>query len=181
MISHFVKKGAAKPRSYTLQPWKKSPDHENPKMSTSKAETETRSLRPHPAVFATGIAKYVFKKERLTVPPERVLQNSGLLPPKPGGHPTPPTTDSPAVPLEGTAIPTGAAAAVQDITSTAAEDIIDAALSVKPADEEWDWEQVEQERQRGMRIAEGWSKTDALHEEFTDDDRPVLGRYRDIP
>ncbi|KAL9024478.1 MAG: hypothetical protein Q9196_006490 [Gyalolechia fulgens] len=132
-------------------------------------------------MFATGIAKYVCKRGRITVPPERVLQASGLLPPKPIDRGTPPTTtDSPAGAVEGDSIPMGAASAAkaQDMTSSAAEDLIDAALSVKPTEVgEWDWESVERERQRGMRIAEAWSRTEELGEEFTGGEGMALGKY----
>ena len=37
----------------------------------------------HPAILASSIAKYVFKKGRLTIPPARILQASNLLPPEP--------------------------------------------------------------------------------------------------
>ncbi|KAI4161520.1 MAG: hypothetical protein LQ342_004804 [Letrouitia transgressa] len=181
VVSHFVQKGIGKPESYTLQPWKRAKGSAQSKGGNEQRASAAGESRPNPAVFATGIAKYVFKRERLTIPPERILQNSGLLPPKPSNLSTPLANDSPAVPLEGTAIPTGVATTVQDLTSTGAEDIIDAALSVKPSEMEWSWDDIEQERLRGMKIAEAWSKTDALNEEWTGDERPALGRYWDIP
>ncbi|KAL8704542.1 MAG: hypothetical protein Q9225_008081, partial [Loekoesia sp. 1 TL-2023] len=133
-----------------------------------------------PAIFATGIAKYVCKRGRITVPPERILQASGLLPPKPGNrrYETPPVvTDSPAVPVEGDAIPT-----IRDVTSTAAEDLIDAALNLRPTgNEEWDWDRVDRERLRGMEIAEAWSRTERLEDGFLGEEREALGRYWDFP
>jgi hypothetical protein len=97
LVSHIVKAGVVKPSAYTLQPWKQV----NPSASRSK-EVEPDAgkgfgngsakagsngiLRPpeaHPALVATSIAKYVFKRGRWTIPPEVALENSGLLPPRP--------------------------------------------------------------------------------------------------
>ena len=183
VITHFVKKGAVKPPGYTLQPGKKAgrPATKSSETSSNGSASKDKSV-PHSAIFATGISKYVAKHGRFTVPPERIIESSGLLPPKPADHATPqPTTDSPAVPLEGTAVPTEPMSTVQDLTSSGAQDLLDVALSVKhTADGEWDWERVEQERRRGMAIAEGWTKLEALHDEFTGDERAALGHFRDV-
>ncbi|KAL8839744.1 MAG: hypothetical protein Q9170_001615 [Blastenia crenularia] len=148
------------------------------------SKEEEKKKGSHPAIFATGLAKYVCKRGRITVSPERILQASGLLPPKPKDRETPPTTDSPAGPVEGDAIPMNAAptSLSQDMTSTAAEDLIDAALNVKPFGEgDWDWEKVERERQRGMKIAEAWARTEELGEEFWVGEGEALGRWWDFP
>ncbi|KAL8704150.1 MAG: hypothetical protein Q9201_002677 [Fulgogasparrea decipioides] len=192
VVTHFVRKGAVRPKGWTLQPWRNREEGFRVSRKTGSDEIgDSEKTRRKPLIFATGIAKYVAKRGRLTIPPERILQSSGLLPPKPHNQETtPPTTDSPAV-LSGTdaAISTTAAtaAAVQDLTSSAAEDIIDAALNAKPAsdgqegDEKWDWARVEQERQRGMKIMEAWNQTEALDEEFTGNESPALGQYWDFP
>ena len=101
VICHFVKPGVVKPKRYTLQPWRKG-KHQQQQQEEDPSETEgssssrngsggngnpttttPSSSAPHPAIFAAGIAKYVCKKGRLTIPPERVLRASKLLPPKP--------------------------------------------------------------------------------------------------
>ncbi|KAL8964179.1 MAG: hypothetical protein Q9197_006999, partial [Variospora fuerteventurae] len=164
VVTYFVEKGRVVPKGWVLQPWRnqggKGPDDND----EEPAEGERKGN--HPAIFATGIAKYVCKRGRLTVPPERILQSSNLLPPKPADKTTPPLTDSPAVPADGDAVPATAAAAAEaahDATTSAAEEMMDAALRVKPTggDGEWNWERVERERLRGMRIAEAWNGTEA--------------------
>ncbi|KAL8724082.1 MAG: hypothetical protein Q9166_008143 [cf. Caloplaca sp. 2 TL-2023] len=213
-VTYFIKKGAVKPKGWLLQPWRnKDPNQTRtqtpPPPSSSNAsstdgignstngkaqEKEEKRTGPHPAIFATGIAKYVAKRGRLTIPPELIFQNSGLLPPKPASHSPPPATDTPAAPLEGDTLPTAPAEALQDITSSKAEEMLDAALndSTEPnqkekekgggkEDEEWTWEKVERERQKGLRIAEAWNMTEKLSEGFDGDEGMALGKYWDFP
>ena len=75
LVSHVVKKGAIKPDSYVLQPWKKG--------KRRPSEQADEDLTKH--IFATSVARYVFKKGRLTINPEVVLERSRLLPPRPAG------------------------------------------------------------------------------------------------
>ncbi|KAL8769878.1 MAG: hypothetical protein Q9209_004316 [Squamulea sp. 1 TL-2023] len=193
-VTHFVKKGAVKPKGWLLQPWRNSDRRQTQQASEthignedpgSKGKEEERTTGVHPAIYATGIAKYVAKRGRLTIPPELILQNSGLLPPKPKDHETPPVSETPAVPVEGDALPM-AGAAGQDITSDNAEEAIDKALNDKKFisrggdDEDWTWDRVERQRLKGMKIAEAWNMTEQLNEVF-DGDEVVLGRYWDIP
>lgn len=139
VVQHFVKKGTVKKGKSLLQPWGKMI---GTKRSGKQKEKESGSLesidhgtfgmdgpkvQPHPAIFASMIAKYVFKKGRLTVPPARVLRASELLP-----------NDSEM--------------------------------------EEWGCE-VENERLRGLKVAELYSKLDALSDEFSGDGAVVLGEY----
>lgn len=99
LVSHIVKAGAVKPSVYTMQPWKKTGQEKVAKKDGAKYEaassqtngsatTEpqhptTEAPEIHPAILATSIAKYVFKRGRRTIPPEIALENSGLLPPRP--------------------------------------------------------------------------------------------------
>ena len=173
IIGHFVKKGAVKPKSYLLQPWKKV------KETKGNAQTATGIVERgglHPAIFATGISKYVFKKGRLTISPERVLRASGLLPPRPADQDTPPTsmTPSPEITSNDAAITSVASS----LTPDNAGEVMAASLMANDADTgEWSWDRVEKERQRGMKIAELYNSLDMLNEDFTGDERPVLGRY----
>ncbi len=175
VIGHFVKKGAVKPRCYTLQPWKKS--KANKAEGTGAAVNNDRAKSgPHPAIFASAIAKYVFKKGRLTIPPERVLRASQLLPPKPVEHETHPTTMTPN-PARNSVDAT-AASVVEVLTPDNAGKIMAASLKAGfDESDEWTWERVENERKRGMRIAELYQGLEALSEEFTGEDMPVLGQY----
>ena len=97
LVSHVVKKGAIKPDSYALQPWKKS------KRRPNDVKKEEGDFSKH--IFATSVARYVFKKGRLTTNPEIVLQRSHLLPPRPAGVGLPPraedsTSDVTPAPVE---------------------------------------------------------------------------------
>ncbi|RSL71769.1 hypothetical protein CEP53_001315 [Fusarium sp. AF-6] len=76
-------------------------------------------------VQATAISKYVFKLGRLTVHPARILDNSGLLPERPGGW-----TEGGEEQLDDVSI---------DLSDT--------------VDREWDWRRVEVQRRKGMKIA----------------------------
>lgn len=40
---------------------------------------QSKTGSTQPIIFATSVSKYVFKKGRLTIPPERILRASGLL------------------------------------------------------------------------------------------------------
>ncbi|KAL9007389.1 MAG: hypothetical protein Q9173_007328 [Seirophora scorigena] len=201
IVTSFVEKGRVMPKGWVLQPWRNhKPSADDNDVDAVEGKGEETSNKegvekrkegvPHPAIFATGIAKYVCKRGRLTVPPSRILHASDLLPPKPNADDstiTPPLTDSPAVAADGDAVPATAAAAgeaVHDATArTAAEGIMDAALRVKPLTDDggWDWERVERERMSGMRIAEAWNATEALGEEFQGEEGMALGSWWDWP
>ena len=178
IISHFVKKGAVQPGGYTLQPWKKIRDRKGVKAeqeeSNENAVDGHATKAAHPATFASGIAKYVFKKGRLTIPPERILRNAGLLPPRSAESETPPETSSP--PFEDGVLVPGP---VQNVALSKAEDLMNSSLTVSAADKAWDWDRVEHERMRGMKIADLFNGTEALTDEFTGDKTPALGRYGD--
>lgn len=71
LVSHFVKAGKFVPSEYAMQPGSK------PKKSRKEAREEKD---PQKAVFASSIARFVFKNGRKTVPPEQALRECGLLP-----------------------------------------------------------------------------------------------------
>ncbi|KAF2840436.1 hypothetical protein M501DRAFT_1015489 [Patellaria atrata CBS 101060] len=76
-------------------PAAKTPSVMQPWRSTQVSAAEDGSVEAGkkdpdpPTVFATTVAKYVVKRGRLTIPPEQVWRDCGLLPPVP---------DSPAMP-----------------------------------------------------------------------------------
>lgn len=193
-INHFVKKDSVKPKGYTLQPWRKWTSKrrgQDAKGDNTKVAANGEAVKPgpHPAIFATAIAKYVFKHGRITIPPERILKNAHLLPPKPSASAsttasafsTPPLTSSPFI--EGTSFDAAAASALPNLAPSKAEakDLIDASMtSSTEGGDIWDWERVETERQRGMRIAELYAGLEGLNEEFTYEDKPALGIYTDF-
>jgi hypothetical protein len=75
-VTHFVKPGVAKPKSFTLQPWRKGK-----KVEGQHVDSEMLGK----AVYASALAKYVVKKGRMTVPPEQVLFDADMVPAKPEG------------------------------------------------------------------------------------------------
>jgi len=174
-ICHFVKKGAVKPEGYTLQPWRKSKATQANESNEKLANGDATKSRTHPAVFASGIAKYVFKKGRLTIPPERVFRAAGLLPPKPADQDTPPVSMTPNP--DATSMDATAASLAEGLTPENAGEIMAASLVAKEGDGEWTWDKVEAERKRGLKIAQMFNGLDALNEEFIYEGKPVLGRY----
>ncbi|KAH7166546.1 hypothetical protein EDB81DRAFT_919033 [Dactylonectria macrodidyma] len=71
LVSHFVKPGLFKPTEYLMQ--------SNPRVSGKNVKKEGPKDRQK-AVYASSVARYVFKNQKRTVPPEQVLRECGLLP-----------------------------------------------------------------------------------------------------
>lgn len=192
MICHFVEPGMVEPGGYTLQPWRKGKgkgrDKDGEKESNGSATTPSS---PHPAIFAAGIAKYVSKKGRLTISPERVLRASNLLPPRP--QPADQRESSPApsssTPPSDSTSTTAAATTTSTLDhttpglNTEEEDIVVASLNTHLKDgdgdegREWTWERVEEERIRGLRVAEAWGGMEVLSGELRGEGEMVLGRF----
>ncbi|KAI9845637.1 MAG: hypothetical protein M1837_004611 [Sclerophora amabilis] len=193
IVSHFVRKGAIQPSSYTLQPWRreqprswfqgwskprKGSDDAGGKIGASEPSGSTTPL-PKDLIFATATAKYVIKEGRLTVPPERFWEACGLLPARPSGVSPPSTTTSSSAECSTVDITT--ASAVSGFASATAESIMDSSLTPSISDDEpWTWKRVEEERKRGMRIAEAMDGLDSLDGTFTGPDGPALGEYHDL-
>ena len=187
LVSHVVEKGKVGPTGYMLQPWKRwvSKGEGKTGMEEEKEEdkVEREGERVHPAILATSIAKYVFKEGRLTIAPETVLRGCDLLTARPStGLDSPPAaTASPAI--ESTSVEVAAATAVtatmDTLTSSSnAEQVIEAALKPQIDGEEvWDWEKIEAERVRGMKVAEHMAGLDGLFTEFTGNRTAALGEY----
>lgn len=72
IVTHFVRKDAVKPKQFSIYPRQKNKDPGT--RSVDKAEE---------AIIASALSKVVFKKGRMTIPPEVMLQASCLLPPRP--------------------------------------------------------------------------------------------------
>ncbi|KAK4693898.1 hypothetical protein P7C71_g3585, partial [Lecanoromycetidae sp. Uapishka_2] len=174
-ITHFVKKGAVKPEGYTLQPWRKTMAKKGSGSEEKSANGVATTSGPHPAIFASGIAKYVFKKGRLTIPPERVFRAAGLLPPRPNDIDSPPISLTPNP--EGMSVDVAAASVAESLSPENAGEVMAASLTAKDDDGEWTWEKIEAERIRGLKIAHMFNGLDALNEEFMYEGKPVLGRY----
>ena len=171
VISHVVKKGATKPTKYLLQPWKKG--------SKSRKEEVDKDMTK--AIFTTSIAKYVVKKGRLTIAPEILLTRGDLLPPRPSNLRAPAErTESPAT---GQGTPANLSSPENLVAEVSVKlggraNAEKASESVADGDD-LTWEDVEQQRLRGLRLAKNFDSLSALHEEFGADDE-VLGKYSDV-
>ncbi|KAF4974810.1 hypothetical protein FZEAL_8334 [Fusarium zealandicum] len=69
VVTHFVKAGAFHPDEYVMQPRKRT--------SAKKGKEDVDVLK---AVYASSVARYVFKSNRRTVPPQEALTDCGLMP-----------------------------------------------------------------------------------------------------
>ena len=178
LVSHIVKKGAVLPKGYTLQPDKKlhATDRETADARVQKGETGQLKEHgvigsPHPAIFATSLAKYVFKEGRITIPPEEVLDFSELLPPRQSSHSKPERSQSPEGEPSAAESAAVGALGLTDIGERREENRIDLAGTA------CDWDKIEQERVRGMRLAQNMANLDDLYREFSGDISPALGEY----
>ncbi|KAL8423794.1 hypothetical protein RB596_003854 [Gaeumannomyces avenae] len=108
-------------------------------------------------VFATAVSKYVFKLGRFTVHPAIVIEESGLLPERPGGwRGGPSETGTP-----------------EDLSGFEEE------LALSGSDEEsWDWRRTEWERRKGMAFADHFAALDGMHTLFDGGDDGALGHFR---
>lgn len=107
------------------------------------------------AVYATSIAKYVVKKGRLTISPEQALRDADMVPVKPEGWEYQPQTT---------------------LNGHANGDVLPE--SVKADD--WTWDVIEKERQRGLAIVKGFADMEGLHEAFDGGKDGVLGEFKDL-
>lgn len=173
-VSHIVQKGKIKPDSYVLQPWK------NSKIRKQKQEQNgEEDLTKY--IFATSLARYVFKKGRLTINPEIVLERSRLLPPRPAGVGFPPRAEAGDT-LDPTATPFTPATPATNMGESAVivGEELDSKLEgfrSKEGDDDWTWDDMEKERLRGLELASHFDALNACHGELRGGD--VLGKYGD--
>ncbi|CEO58889.1 hypothetical protein PMG11_03585 [Penicillium brasilianum] len=128
-------------------------------------------------LLATALSKYVVKKGRLTVAPERILRLGGFLPTPPVGDQALSVADSST---DASAI--GTPASGEGITATGGVDgslvrevlkLNDDQIPTREAleeqqkansnswsTEEWTWERIEQERLRGLAVVDGYINLD---------------------
>ena len=129
----------AQPSTWTLQPWRTRPE--------GKGAPDAKQ----PEVYAVSLARYVFKKGRVTVPPETVLTNAGLLP----------SADD----AEAKAV-TGTDGTVRPSAEAAANPL-----------QTWTVAAVEQARLRGLEIAKGMTSLDSILDDLRPAEGPALGEY----
>ena len=110
------------------------------------------------AVYATAIAKYVIKRGRVTVPPEQALVDAEMVPVKPEGWVYEGETSSNESTNEDTngILPNGGHG------------------------EEWNWDIIEAERLRGLKVAQKFAEMDGMHEYFDGGKDGVLGEFADL-
>jgi hypothetical protein len=79
VVTHFVKAGVFSPDEYVMQPGKggKGGKGDKKRLEKAKDEAETDMAK---VVFASSVARYVFKNNRKTIPPQQALASVGLLP-----------------------------------------------------------------------------------------------------
>lgn len=184
VINHFVEKGSAQPKGFTFQPWRKVKGgnrKENGEEVTEEQKVNGKEpASSPPKIFASSIAKYVFKVGRRTIPPGQMLEAGGLVPPKPADVDTPSYPPTPSSIPESTSHEPAFAEMVQSLSSASADEVIDSSLKPDNADEDvWDWQRIEDERVRGMKIAEMYNGLDALEGEFRGEEDMALGIYMD--
>ncbi|KAI5812687.1 HotDog domain-containing protein [Pyronema omphalodes] len=132
-------------------------------------------------IYASCLSKYVFKSGRMTVPPEVVFQESGLVPARPEG----------AEEMEGSGGSSGVETPVQGLKEgKMGEEKLEAVMrkmvkedlerKVQKEDGYWTWEKIEEERKRGLAIAQGMMALDGLDAEFregTEEGLEKVGRF----
>lgn len=127
-------------------------------------------------VLAVALSKYVVKKGRLTVSPERLLRASGFLPMPPKGEAKTALADS----AEASGVDTPGSGdgitATSGVDGSLAREVLklkDSQIAARETlegqqkdnneswnTEEWTWERIEQERQRGLSVVEGFTDLD---------------------
>lgn len=175
LVSHVVKRGAIKPDSYVLQPWKKG---KRTAADAKKSDEQEEDLKKH--VYATSIARYVMKKGRLTVNPEIILERSRLLPPRPEGVGLPPRTeDSVVATPAGENTPAGekSGSSSEQIAAGVSEKLGGGDVVEGEVGHGWTWETMEAERLRGLKMASHFDQLSGIHDEIRAGE--VLGQYSD--
>ena len=135
-------------------------------------------------VLASALSKYVVKKGRFTVSPERCLRHAGLLPARP-------VEGNGELGKEGLGESKwedvargGENGHVEGLTTAVAPDALGKVVEIDKVAElpgpepgqsgtgtktaEWSWDQIEKERLQGLELAKGWLALDGeLLQEFS--------------
>lgn len=158
VVTHFVKKGAVKPKEYILTDgsWFGGKGYQK---LNGKGEVSVEIEEKH--IYATAISKYVCKKGRLTVHPEVLLAAAGLLPTKPGGWVT----------MDGSS---------PKVEEIATNGHANGHTNGSASSEVWDWKRIEEQNQKGYEFGAQFQALDGLSQEFTGSRDAALGRYRDL-
>ncbi|EEY20362.1 conserved hypothetical protein [Verticillium alfalfae VaMs.102] len=79
VVTHFVRADKFKPSEYVMQPGKGGRSQKS-QVAEKKSDDQEDAEEKLKAVFASSVARYVFKNNRRTIRPEEVLALVGLLP-----------------------------------------------------------------------------------------------------
>lgn len=157
-------------------------------------EHEQKGKGKGEVLLASALSKYVVKRGRVTVRPEACLERAGWLPERPERDADPVGESAVLVPFAGgaggeestaqgtpvnsggDALPSVGGERVVEVKErlervlSRDRDTIERAMQAPIAEEEeggWSWERIEQERLRGLKVAEGWLELDGgLRGEF---------------
>lgn len=184
IVSHFVERGAFKPTGYSLQPGRKGSRRVEHLTEEDRAKLKRK-------IFASSVAKYVVKKGRLTIPPELVLERSQMLPPRPEGAPilggwtpspskdtTPQQTAAPSPEPESSSA-TGNGF-VDPKLAVLEESLFPSTNAIGADGNGWTWERVQEQRMKGLRLAEAFDCLDGLRDVFDVEGEEAMGRYTDL-
>lgn len=138
-------------------------------------------------LLAVGLSKYVIKKGRFTVPPERAWRSAGWLPEKPLQAATLTPQLSIATPeLNGDASQArieitedmlkqkarnDATTTVGSTTTRQGTTLKEEDMACRQAANHWSWTDIETERVRGLKIAQDWLKLDKQLKVLWEEDR----------
>lgn len=162
IVTHFVQRGRITPTASVASMGADS--------GASQSKTAHTFKDVESSIFATSISKCVFKKGRMTVPPERVLRSSELLS-KVSSSDSPINLSQPA--------------AENNINGTAANSVADKTPSVVEDDDSQLLAEIEAERAKGIKYADFLSGLEELQGQLLKDDEVSngvvsLGTFNDL-
>lgn len=201
VVTHFVRKDATEPNGFSLYPSQRSPPGSR---KSSIDGSFTKDGKKKPVIFASALSKCVFKKGRVTIAPEAMLEASGLLPPR---------SEAACSSREGSADPAAEVVLNSDSQEvslytvrsmdTGRKVVVKSTQFVKPDSSEsstdsgtestqndlpegparrafadWTLNAIEAERLRGLEIANHLGKQESLENHFNSD-TDALGRHTD--
>lgn len=150
LMTHFVVKGKVRPTAWDngSAGWF-GPLRRNKAQTASLGDGQGEGFEKY--VIATAVSKYVFKVGRFTVHPSILMEQSGLLPERPGGW------------RNGV-----------DEVGDESEDLGEVDLD---AEGDWDWRKIEHQRREGMKFAAKFAALDGLNGLFDGGENGALGRF----
>lgn len=197
-VTHIVKPGVAVPKRWTMQPWRSTTRRKSNMTTTSsssnggsrsnrieareqeltEAEESTKTKTNHikmlkENIYATSIAKVVVKRGRLTIPPEIILQRSGLLPDKT-------VSVNGSVHGHATSTSTGSNTTGSNTCNTDPLDSDTTTANTNTSSQQWTWHAMEQRRQQGLELAGKLAELDAAQALFDGGKDGALGEYADL-